>query len=301
MSNPYIQFELDAAKKAPLLASALGLQIRDVFGGLTMMWLHAYSEGDVVTLFLLRSFFGCDGALAAEGLVELGFIEAIDARSWRVKGAGRYTRLAEIRRAAGVKGREKQLAEAGSTGGRAGHAGQNVDLPGQTPGKTPETDTLPGQDSGKTDPDACLPGQKRALEPITERASSSKKQSSQQPRAPAHHERPAEVATPPPDPRVAAALALWQKHFAATVPTGMVDDASVLSVANDFTPEDFAAGVERHCDEGLAYWVKTPIRFLRLRCEWARDDAAKRAAAPPPASVRGYGGKTSRAPRGEAY
>lgn len=300
MSNPYIQFELDAAKKAPLLASALGLQIRDVFGGLTMMWLHAYSEGDVVTLFLLRSFFGCDGALAAEGLVELGFIEAIDARSWRVKGAGRYTRLAEIRRAAGVKGREKQLAEAGSTGGRAGHAGQNVDLPGQTPGKTPETDSLPGQESGKTDPDGCLPGQKRALEPIAERASSSKKQESQLPRAPAHHEPPAEAAQPPPDPRVAAAMKRWHARLSALVPQGMVDDASVLSVAKDFTAEDFEAGVERHVDEGPAYWVKTPIRYLRLRCEWAQADAAKRAAAPPMHTNRSYGGP-KRPPRGEAY
>ncbi len=95
-------------------------------------------------------------------------------------------------------------------------------------------------------------------------------------------------------------MARWHARHASLVPTGMVDDASVLSVAADFSVEDFVAGVELHVDAEATYWVKTPIKFLRLRCGWARDDAAKRAAAPP-ASVRGYGGKTSRAPRGEAY
>ena len=76
---------------------------------------------------------------------------------------------------------------------------------------------------------------------------------------------------PPTDARVLAALARWQRVYAARVPTGMVDDGSVLSVAADFTAEVFARGVERHCDEDAQFWRRTPIKFLRLRCEWERD------------------------------
>jgi len=109
------------------------------------------------------------------------------------------------------------------------------------------------------------------------------------PRARAHHE-PAKV-EPPPNPRVLVALSRWQRKLTLTVPHAMLDDDTVLSVAKDFTPEVFAQGVERHCDEGPQFWVKTPIRYLRLRCEWARDK-------PPPAPQPN---RPSGRPKGKTY
>jgi hypothetical protein len=87
VSNPYIQFELDAAKKAPTLASALGVSVSVAFGGLTRMWLHVYTERvETVSSFYLRSFFEADPALVGEALVELGFALKVDASTWRVRG-----------------------------------------------------------------------------------------------------------------------------------------------------------------------------------------------------------------------
>lgn len=170
MSNPYVQVELDALKKAALVSSALGIQIREAVGGLVLMWAHIYGGGGAVTAFYLRTFFGVDGAVVAEALVELGFLEPSgDDGTWRVKGAGRYTRLAEIRREAGRAGRQKQL---GKTDVVTDTSGQNPGkqrfahgLPGQTPGKSAESEFLPGPTPGKSDEGGVLPGQKRALEP----------------------------------------------------------------------------------------------------------------------------------------
>lgn len=105
MSSPYIQVELDALKKAPLLASVLGIQMREAIGGMALMWAHVYTEKtDLVAGFYLRAFFGVDEGKCAEALRELGFIDPVDGDEWRVRGAGRYTRITEIRRAAGRKG-----------------------------------------------------------------------------------------------------------------------------------------------------------------------------------------------------
>lgn len=102
MSSPYIQVELDALKKATLLACALGIHLREAVGGLALMWAHVYtSKAEAVTAFYLRAFFGVDGA--AEALVELGFIDPHNG-AWRVRGAGRYTRLSAVRSDAGRKG-----------------------------------------------------------------------------------------------------------------------------------------------------------------------------------------------------
>lgn len=170
MSNPYVQVEIDALKKAPLLASALGIQMREAVGGLVLMWAHIYGEGRsaVVSAFYLRTFFGVSGNDVGEALVELGFLEPTD-DGWRVKGAGRYTRLTEVRREAGRAGRQKQL---GKTNDNSATSGQNPgkrdfakDLPGQTPGKSAEVEALPGPTLGKSDEEGVLPGQKRALDP----------------------------------------------------------------------------------------------------------------------------------------
>lgn len=76
---------------------------------------------------------------------------------------------------------------------------------------------------------------------------------------------------PPPDPVVAEAVGQWQRRYSQLVPTGMLDDASVLTVARDFTPTVFAAAVERHIGEDAQFWSRNALRYLRVRCEWARD------------------------------
>lgn len=171
MSKPYVQVELDALKKAALVSSALGIQMREAVGGLVLMWAHIYGGGGDVNAFYLRTFFGVDGQQVGEALVQLGFLEPSSeyGDAWRVKGAGRYTRITEIRRAAGVAGRQKQLgktnAESDTSGQKSGKRGFAHGLPGQTPGKSGEVEVLPGQTPGKSDAKGVLPGQKRALEP----------------------------------------------------------------------------------------------------------------------------------------
>ena len=181
MSNPYVQFELDAAKKAPLLASALGVQLREAVGGLTLMWLHIYGsgKGDQVNGFFLRTFFGVDGAVAGEALTELGFLEVLGPGLWRVRGASRYTRLSEKRSDAGRKGAEttnaKRSASAAANGGNGSANGRQTAATGrQTVGKTQVAESLPRQDAGKPTEDGVLPRQVSASAAANERQTAEK-------------------------------------------------------------------------------------------------------------------------------
>lgn len=147
MSNPYIQFELDAAKKATTLASALRISLSTAMGGLARMWLHVYGadKADTVSAFYLRSFFEVDDAnRVGEALVELGFVEQIEgSTTWRVRGAGRYTRITEVRREAGRRGAAK-------TNSRSAIAAANDH---QAPAIAAAKPTNERQKSGKTAPD----------------------------------------------------------------------------------------------------------------------------------------------------
>lgn len=309
MSNPYIQFELDAAKKAPILASALGIQLREAMGGLALMWLHVYGaeKGDTVTGFFLRSFFGAAPDLVGEALVELGFAEQIDATTWRVRGAGRYTRLSDVRREAGRKGAAKTNGQRSEQPAIAAANGrQNAESVGKRSANERQAEAAPEasqasaqaeqafgkgdfaaanarQTVGKNDEEAVLPRQKAALDPRSEiRDLNSEIQptlsgvSELPPRARAY-EPPASTPRPPPAPPppklVLESLARWQAAYGRMVPMGMIHDDSVLTVAADFTPEDFAAGVKLHCDEtDRGLWTHAPLKYLRKRCEWARRD-----------------------------
>ena len=261
MSNPFIQVELDALKRAPLLASVLGIQLREAIGGLTLMWAHVYQEKvETVSAFYLRAFFGTD---AAEALVELGFIEPLEGGAWRVRGAGRYTRLASTRSEAGRKGGQA------SAQAKAGFAQANVKQ------NAPNTE------------------QKQALEPRAE-GSLSESQKGSTPPAPVHARKgPEPVEQPPPDARVLVALARWQRALGTKAPTSQVDDDSVLTVARDFAAEVFVEAVERHSEEGASFWTRTPLRYLRRRCEFAQRDQANAANAPPRAATprKGYIGE----------
>lgn len=83
-----------------------------------------------------------------------------------------------------------------------------------------------------------------------------------------------------PDQRVVAATERWLAHHDRVRPTAMTDPASVATVARDFAPEVFERGVEHHLGEGPAYWTKQPLRYLRIRCEWARDKPPPKAREP---------------------
>ena len=151
------------------------------------MWAHIYGEGrsSVVTAFYLRTFFGVDGVLVAEALVELGFLESADG-GWRVRGAGRYTRLAEVRREAGRKGaevtnRQKSANAAAKPGKRSASADSDAgpdeakeeacdgrQLPAKGPAKV-------GKCRGKTEETDVLPRQKAALDPRSDMSSLSGK------------------------------------------------------------------------------------------------------------------------------
>ena len=302
MSNPFIQVELDALKRAPLLASVLGIQLREAIGGLTLMWAHVYQEKvETVSAFYLRAFFGTD---AAEALVELGFIEPLEGGAWRVRGAGRYTRLASTRSEAGRKGGQA------SAQAKAGFAQANVK---QTPSKPQANET---EDEGSVAPEtvkqtpsksqanagfaqanvkqnAPNTEQKQALEPRAE-GSLSESQKGSTPPAPVHARKgPEPVEQPPPDARVLVALARWQRALGTKAPTSQVDDDSVLTVARDFAAEVFVEAVERHSEEGASFWTRTPLRYLRRRCEFAQRDQANAANAPPRAATprKGYIGE----------
>jgi len=101
-----------------------------------------------------------------------------------------------------------------------------------------------------------------------------------------------------PGPEVLESLARWQAAYGRMCPTGMIPDESVLSVAADFTPDDFAQGVKAHCDEtDRSYWTRTPLRYLRYRCEWARGESGKG----PRAAGRGTGIAKGRNWNGSEY
>lgn len=170
MSSPYVQVELDALKKAPFLASALGIQLREAVGGLTLMWAHVYSErNDVVSAMYLRAFFGCDHA--GEALEGFGFVTA-HGSGWRVKGAGRYTRLAEVRAEAGRKGAAKTNGQKSANAAAKGR--QNGGLPNDrsAPSEEGEGSAIAAangrQKSAKVGFADSLPRQKAALEPIAD-------------------------------------------------------------------------------------------------------------------------------------
>lgn len=156
--SSYIQVELDALKKAPLIAVSAKIGHEWVTHGLVQMWAYAYGDkAEVITDDHLAGFFG--SVLVAGPLVAFGFLERVK-DGYRIRGAGRYRRISEVRSLAGKKGRGKQLAAdgGGSGGGSAGKRGQ---LPSKSP-------AIAQQTTGKQVENDALPGQKRALEPIAD-------------------------------------------------------------------------------------------------------------------------------------
>ena len=86
--------------RAPAVARALGLDTATVIGALVILWHRCWSlKTDRVSALEVRGFFPQPDA--AEVLASFGLLEAVDG-GYRVKGADRYLRIAEQRRAAGL-------------------------------------------------------------------------------------------------------------------------------------------------------------------------------------------------------
>lgn len=296
--SAHIQVELGALNMAAAIANAAKIERQWVIAGLNDMWAYCFREhtDTIPTVFITGWFSEPIGPV----LEAFGFVEQIDEKTWRVKGTGRYASLTEKRKAAGSKGgmvtaTARAAKINGATVAIDAHRGVSVEdrskndvgaakINGATEarderGRFAQANTQQKPDKPKQiQASAQANGQanaqntvaKAALKPRSENSPLRGELSTHAARAPASHAH-TRVQEPDPPPLVASALARWQQHLAQLVPHAMVDDASLLTVARDFSTEVFARGVERHVDDGPQFWVKTPVRFLRLRCEWERD------------------------------
>lgn len=97
----HIAFDLDALPLVPKVARSAGIGEAVVGWGLTQMWEWCWREKtDKVTTNHLRGFFGTElGAI----LVDFGFLEAIGASMWRVRGSARYLRITKAQSDSGKK------------------------------------------------------------------------------------------------------------------------------------------------------------------------------------------------------
>lgn len=91
----YIAFDLDALNVARDVGAAAGIPEERVTHGLLRMWAWCFREKvEQVTTTHVLGFFGTDACAA---LAAFGFLESGGNSSWRVRGAGRYLRVAEGR------------------------------------------------------------------------------------------------------------------------------------------------------------------------------------------------------------
>ncbi len=94
---PFLQYDVDAKKKVPLVARAAGLSVAEVGWSLLELWEHVWMAGtDVVEELVLAGCIGPSQPLR-EALVAFGFLERTESGAWRVKGTDRYTKAEEAR------------------------------------------------------------------------------------------------------------------------------------------------------------------------------------------------------------
>ena len=92
---PYVQLELEAKKKMPIVAKSAGCGPEKVLWGLVELWEFVWAtKRDIVNPTELRTCLGAvDGLPGA--LVEHGFLEPIG-ENFRARGAGRYLRVSRV-------------------------------------------------------------------------------------------------------------------------------------------------------------------------------------------------------------
>lgn len=97
---PYLQLDLDAKKRMPLVAKASGISNGDVMWGLSDLWELAWgTKREVISDVELSGCFG-PGELVRAALEAHRFVERVP-EGWRVKGADRYLRISDARSEAG--------------------------------------------------------------------------------------------------------------------------------------------------------------------------------------------------------
>jgi hypothetical protein len=148
---PYLPFDLDAKRKAGLVAKALGVQTCTITGGLLDLWEHVWrSKRDVVSAFDLTGCFGPVPGLL-EALAGAEFVEPVEG-GFRVRGAGKWL--------LGLEGRS-----------RGGHAAKGNLVPGAVHKKRP-TRTKKSSASAEGQPKAS-PTPPSALDGLLQPAASS--------------------------------------------------------------------------------------------------------------------------------
>lgn len=135
---PYLQVELDAMDKWPMVASGCGVAEATVYRGFLKLWAHCWREKtSVVTPTHLECLFEMPerGQRAGHILATFGFVEPVDG-GYRVCGADKYLRITEARSRGGKKA-SANLKRGKSPGSSRKTAGkQPEDSPGSAPALT---------------------------------------------------------------------------------------------------------------------------------------------------------------------
>lgn len=142
----HIQVDLKVIEVlAPSLASATGRQLRDIVGGLNLLWHRCWStKNATVTRTGLAGAFGADGLDALlPCLIEEGFLTP-EGAGWHVCGATKYLRIREAR-ARGGRAAASNLRRGIEPGINSTAAGAHVEhmseasrhVPGEVPGSFP--------------------------------------------------------------------------------------------------------------------------------------------------------------------
>ena len=122
---PYIQVDLDAKKKFPLVARGLKIDLGSVALGFLDLWEPCFGgRCDTVSVLQLECLFSAPGDRVSTVLVELGFLEPKPDGSFRIRGSSRYESARTARSRGGksavsnlMRGPKKPPAAAGSQPG----------------------------------------------------------------------------------------------------------------------------------------------------------------------------------------
>lgn len=153
----FVQVELDAIKTAQLASGVVGLNAAQVIGGLTLLWAHCFnSSRDTVSAIEVEACFCGGNSRLCEAMVAFGFLETCEGQ-FRVRGAERYLRISESKKAAGKA--------------RAASAKRGSDGKLQPAGRQHKTSTKPAGDQQATSGELALTPITDHRSPITDRES----------------------------------------------------------------------------------------------------------------------------------
>ena len=139
---PYLQVDLDAMHRWPMVAAGCGVTEAQVYKGMLKLWESRWREGSgYVSMLFLECIFEMPGRgeRCVEVLKAFGFLEVREDGYW-VCGSERYLRIKEARSKGGKKasGNLKRGKSPGSSRRAAGK--QPESTPGSGPALTPNTE-----------------------------------------------------------------------------------------------------------------------------------------------------------------